>query len=106
MAATYVHLSGRDTDEAIQRIYGVKNKVEEEKSVLSPKKCPRCNEINEASARFCRKCWLPLDVKTAIEVEKRRKRSDAVLHWLFQDGKFRKLLEKKLEHLPAKLLEK
>lgn len=66
--ATYVHLSGKQTDAAILKAYG----VEVSESTLSepiPQKCPRCGEPNASDSVFCRKCWLPFDVKAALDQE-------------------------------------
>ena len=53
MTQTYVHLSGRDQDNAILRAYDIEikedNPIETQK--LSP--CPRCKEPNDPKARFC-----------------------------------------------------
>jgi len=57
----YVHLSGRDIECAIKRIYGLEE--EEEDKTIKPIKCPRCGEVNTPQARFCHKCGLPLDEK-------------------------------------------
>ncbi len=64
MAAVYVHLSGRDVDNAILKLHGLK-KDEEEKP--KAKRCPRCKYINPTSAHFCIRCGAVLDLKTAIE---------------------------------------
>ena len=74
MPAIYVHLSGRDIDKAILSIHGKlpredKSQVEE----LKPKECPRCHYENPAEVKLCGRCMLPLDEKTAIELEKRKK---------------------------------
>jgi len=74
MASVYVHLSGRDVDKAIMKVYGLENEAEKkEESVLKPKKCPRCEKINPATAKLCNNCGLALDIKTAIEMEERNK---------------------------------
>jgi integrase len=71
-ASTYVHLSGRDTDTAIKRMYG--DEVEEEKSNhLKPIKCPRCGHVNDASNEFCGKCTLALNDKALLEYEEKQK---------------------------------
>ena len=61
MTQTYVHLSGRDQDNAILKAYGIA--VKEEKPIESqkPSLCPRCREPNDPKARFCWKCGMILD---------------------------------------------
>ncbi|MFH0836984.1 MAG: tyrosine-type recombinase/integrase [Candidatus Aenigmatarchaeota archaeon] len=47
MASVYVHLSGRDVDNALLRIHGIDtNNGKKEETILKPKTCPRCQEIN------------------------------------------------------------
>jgi site-specific recombinase XerD len=69
MASTYVHLAGRDLDNAVDKMFGIENK--EEKQKLIPFiNCPRCNEQNDLTVRFCKKCGLPLDMKELDRMEK------------------------------------
>ncbi len=67
MAAIYVHLSGRDVDDAILKLHGLKKDAEEEKP--KPRKCPRCKHINPESAHFCIKCGAVLSLEAAIKQE-------------------------------------
>jgi len=61
MAATYVHLSGKDIDDAILKANGIEIPIEQKKdNVLKIIKCPRCKEIQDSKAQFCFKCGLPL----------------------------------------------
>ncbi len=59
-ARTYVHLSQRDVEESIKRIYGLTKKEEEKPSQFIPIKCPICGEINEPNAKICMRCNNPL----------------------------------------------
>jgi len=61
MAAIYVHLSGRDVDNSILKIYGINDAETSQEPVLKLEKCPRCNEPNDPASKFCYKCGLPLD---------------------------------------------
>ncbi|MBS7612227.1 tyrosine-type recombinase/integrase [Candidatus Bathyarchaeota archaeon] len=98
MPSIYVHLSGRDLDEAILGVYGLK-KREETEPKLKPKICPRCSTPNQFDARFCIKCGLALDVKAAMEVEEARRTTDSIMDLLMKDPGFRELLVKKLAEL-------
>lgn len=60
MAATYVHLSGRDIDNAILELNGLKQKEENNGNHLAPITCARCSTLNDASAKFCNKCGMLL----------------------------------------------
>ena len=66
--ARYVHLSGRDIDNAYDALHGLyePDEDDEEASVV---KCPRCEELNEPSAAFCMRCGQALDIDAAEEVE-------------------------------------
>lgn len=97
MPRTYVHMSGRDTDDAILGLYG-KKKIEQnqEKSILIPLACPRCKSTNEPTALFCSKCGSPLTLSTAIELEERRKEGDAIMDFLLKDEDIKKLIAQKI----------
>jgi integrase len=86
MTQTYVHLSGRDQDNAILKAYGIQ--VKEDKPIESqrPSLCPRCREPNDPKARFCWKCGMILDrtltenklKDEAREIESAIMRSEAI----------------------------
>ncbi|MEW6063253.1 MAG: site-specific integrase [Nanoarchaeota archaeon] len=79
MASVYVHLSGRDVDKAIMKVYGLEKESEKkEESILKPKKCPRCDKLNPATAKLCNNCGLALDVRTALEIEERNKKFESI----------------------------
>ena len=69
MASVYVHLSGKDVDEALLKAKGIKVQ-EEEKPQQTIKTCSRCKEPNSYLAHFCKRCGNPLDIKVSFEVEK------------------------------------
>ncbi len=72
-AATYVHLSGRDTDNAILALHGL-HEEETEKDNFTPIECPRCSLKNEPGAKFCSGCSLGLDEKSIIEFDQQKER--------------------------------
>lgn len=96
MPSTYVHLSGRDLDDAILGVYGLR-KIEDVKPKLRPTMCPRCHTNNVTDARFCSKCGLALDIKVAEEMEDARSKTDSVMNVLMKDDEFKTLLLKKLK---------
>lgn len=57
--ARYVHLSGRDIDNAYNQLHGISepDDEEEEPDVME---CPRCEELNQSSAKFCSRCGFAL----------------------------------------------
>jgi integrase len=69
MAAVYVHLAGRDTDSAIEKIHGIKKPEEEEESILAPVKCQRCDFLNQPQLKYCGKCGSALSLKAVYEIE-------------------------------------
>jgi len=95
MAATYVHLSGRNIDNALLKLNGIKteDEVREEEHPLRIRKCARCSEVSPPTNRFCSKCGSPLDIKTAVEVQKAQDRTDGIMNRLFEDQKFKQYVE-------------
>lgn len=74
MASVYVHLSGKDLDEDILSLHGLETQkltAPLKKTSLTPKECPRCQEKNPATAKYCLHCGMILDEKTALEVMER-----------------------------------
>lgn len=74
MIETYVHLAGRDIDKKMLELKGVAIDKRDLSSPLEARKCPRCEEVNPHSARFCNRCTLPLDPKAAMELEEQREK--------------------------------
>lgn len=63
MASVYVNMSGRDIDDAILKLNGIKK----EKKELEPLNCPRCHHTNPANADMCSECGQALDIKGVME---------------------------------------
>jgi len=80
MPSTYVHMSGRDIDNAVKKIHGLIEEKEKKPSVLAPKICSRCEESNPPTSKFCNKCSLALDFKIALDLEEKRKKSDSIVN--------------------------
>jgi len=102
MPSIYVHLSGRDLDDAILGIYGLKEK-REEKPKLTPKICPRCKSSNAYDAKFCSKCGLALDIEAAASMEEARRKVDRVIDVLMEDPEFKQLLQRKMREYADRL---
>jgi phage FluMu protein Com len=108
MASIYVHLSGRDVDNALLKVYGIKKPEEQEESQLNPKKCPRCQEINQFTNVYCNRCGTPLDefvrnqkIQHDIEIEKTNK----ILDRLLEDPQFREIFLCKLKIAEEKAID-
>jgi len=100
MASIYVHLSGRDVDNALLKVYGIKNDNEKKESIFKPKECSRCQKVNQATNRFCLRCRTPLDEESRAEIIKKgleRKQADKIMDDLLNDQEFREILVKKIE---------
>jgi len=72
MASVYVHLSGKDVDDAILEMYGKKDH-QQEKEAYKSVECPRCHQENEVTNKHCRFCGHGLSdeaVRKAMEEEK------------------------------------
>jgi len=69
---TYIH-GTKGADTASIKMQGGKIKEDKELEAvkdLQPRVCERCELVNEATNRFCGRCSAPLDLKTAISVDK------------------------------------
>ncbi|MBA7594647.1 Tyrosine recombinase XerC [subsurface metagenome] len=102
MPAVYLHLGGRDVDRKLLQHRGLleeEEKLEAEEKPLEPLKCPRCETINPADAKFCYKCSMALTLKAVVELEEKRERADDLMNRLFEDPEVRDLLKRKIEKM-------
>jgi integrase/recombinase XerD len=68
MPRMYIHLSGRDVDDALLKSYGLKKKEEEsELEGRIPRKCVRCSTLCEPDAEICNKCGMALSLQAAMK---------------------------------------
>ncbi len=96
MAATYVHLSGRDVDNAFLKMHGlvpIENNREEK---LRVRTCQRCKEHNSPTFKCCTKCGMPLDESFISTIEKERQKGDNLMNKLMEDDEVRNFLLKKM----------
>jgi len=102
--SVYVHLSGRDVDQRILEVSGVKLAEEEmpKPSPLKPRLCPRCDYQNPADAKYCSRCSMVLDLKAALELDEERKRIDEVMELALKDPEVQRLLMDKMRQLITK----
>jgi integrase len=94
---TYVHLSLRDQDNAILKAYGIKVNEDETIKEDRPKECPRCHALNPSDAQYCRNCWMPFDIGTALEIEAKEKK---VTEALIQSGVIDNIMVEVLKSIP------
>lgn len=106
MAATYVHLSGRDVDRALLRLHNVQVPDNgDSKESFSPKHCGKCGLSNPPSNRFCSRCGMVLDEASARQVLQQHmehKEALGFMDQLLQDPVFRRFLDEKLKELVTK----
>ncbi len=70
MASIYVHLSGRDVDDAILKLNGIQTDNKEYNSVIPETvTCFRCSAKVHISSKICPKCGMILSEKEAFELK-------------------------------------
>lgn len=73
MPGVYVHLSGKNIDDAILAIHGLQDKREiNAKEAQTPIKCEICGTMNPFDEEICIKCARPLSVKFAIQLQDKK----------------------------------
>jgi integrase/recombinase XerD len=76
MPTHYAHLNQGDLDRKVLESYGIKPKVIEEESF---NKCNHCNIQYPSEITFCEQCSRPIDLETAIQMEKESKSNQEAL---------------------------
>ena len=74
MPSTYVHMSGREVDDAILRMNGITINNKKEETTLQPRICSRCDTINTADSQHCSKCAGIVDIKYSVELEEKQRK--------------------------------
>ena len=99
MAATYVHLSGRDVDDALLKLHGLVRQKNFKEEKLRVQICQRCKENNSPLSKFCNKCGLPLSEEMMAKIENMRDKSDNIMNRLMDDDEFKDFMMKKIANL-------
>jgi len=102
IAAIYVHLSGRDVDNAILQLHGLRPKNVQKEKHLTPITCLRCKSQNPATHKYCMLCGTHLTEEAASEVfnsDHERKKADSILDKLIDDPEVRAILKKKVKEM-------
>lgn len=94
MAATYVHLSGRDVDSALLQVYSLKDRPEERELKINVRICSRCKEKNSVAQSFCGRCGNPLDEKNLLADS--MKKPNELMNTLIDDPEVKELLARKI----------
>lgn len=69
MPAHYVHLSGKNVDDAILKMHGI---IPDEKKAKLPVQCPRCSHVNAPEQQMCTKCGMALSLEAAMREDEKR----------------------------------
>lgn len=101
MASVYVHLSGRDVDNALFKLNGLEVSEEKREEELKALVCPRCKSRNSPDARFCSNCGMCLDAKTAIQIDDLRARADMLMNELVKNPRVLNALLEGVEQLKS-----
>lgn len=101
MPSIYVHLSGRDVDEAVLKANGIEIHEEEHKPKTTA--CPRCKTINTPNNLFCFRCGAVLTFKTAMELEEKAKPLDENLNVLLE-SRINELVEARVNEMLSKMI--
>lgn len=104
MAQVYVHLSGRDVDRSILKMYGMEMKGEEKKTKIAAQSCPQCKTSNPPGGQFCTLCGTPLSEEVRARVlrnDMERKNANNALEILSKDPDFMRMLTDKLDILES-----
>lgn len=102
MASVYIHLSGKNTDQAILKIYGKKLEIETDKGDLIPKSCPRCKTENESTHKYCKLCGMALDEEERANLviqQTNKGKINEVMDLLVQDKEVISLLAQKIREV-------
>jgi integrase/recombinase XerD len=97
MASIYVHLSGRDVDNTLLKLQGIKTDKQEKEVALKTVLCQRCNEKNSPSSKFCMRCGSPLRVDDAFKMDETRRKADRLMSALVEKPDILRILLEKLE---------
>lgn len=105
MPSTYVHLSGKEIDDTILAVNGIKS-IEKKESSLKPRICQRCNTINTNNSEQCSNCFAPLDEKEFLIMEEeekfiqeKRQFSDEIMDRLFADPEIKSIIARKIKEI-------
>lgn len=104
MAAIYVHMSGKDTDDAILRANGIELAPRPQEQSLKSLTCQRCGTINEMTNRFCKTCSFPLNENEAQMVltnDSKQNQVAELMTALLKDPEVLQVLAKKLNTATA-----
>ncbi|MGV8085455.1 MAG: tyrosine-type recombinase/integrase [Candidatus Bilamarchaeum sp.] len=96
MAATYVHLSGRDVDNAILGLHGVRSNKGEDQEKFKTIDCPRCSHSSSPGSKFCNRCGYSFNTNGEVEPKKELGQKDDLIGLLMKNPEFKNLILREL----------
>jgi integrase/recombinase XerD len=96
MAAVYVHMSGKDTDQAVLQANGIKIEKDEVESTFKPINCERCQTNNPPTNKVCQICSFVLDKKLQNNIIEEDQIVNEKMRTIFQDEDVMNLIRRKL----------
>jgi site-specific recombinase XerD len=99
MAGIYVHMSGKDADDAILQANNIVVEKVKKDPLLKPSLCLRCKVKNPATNRFCNSCGFILEQEAAKEIlskEQEQNLADNLMNTLLKDKEVLALIMKKI----------
>ncbi len=94
MPSIYVHMSGKEIDDTILGLHGMKKK-KVEKPIVPARKCQRCDTINSSEVVYCGKCGAIIDSVEAMKLDEKQKEQD--MFEKFSKQILAKMIERKPE---------
>jgi len=102
MAATYVHLSGRDVDDVILGMHGLK--PPEPMNSKEPRRCSKCEKINPPDGWYCNRCGTALVPEALGAIEREEYEARKFFVDLYKNPQFKNWLEAKFKTPEVKIL--
>ncbi|OIO26549.1 hypothetical protein AUJ14_01660 [Candidatus Micrarchaeota archaeon CG1_02_55_22] len=93
MASVYVHLSGRDVDNALLALQGFGKRQDSEEEKMKLIYCKRCHEGNSPSTKYCTRCGTPIN--HALLVDTFGPKTNEMMAELYQDPEVKAFLAQK-----------
>ena len=97
MPRIYVHLSGKQIDDAMLNMYGIKKEEDSTIPKLKTKICFRCEQVNGPTSKFCSRCGAVLDRESCQQLKDDETDLLEVVRLVMQNEKARELLRQIIE---------
>lgn len=100
-AATYTHLSSKNLVGACQQANAmpVKEEPKAANGELLPIQCPKCRECNPPQNQFCWRCGSVMDMRVALEQNRKTEEMDSVLQKLLTNPQTRQVFKELLKQV-------